>query len=111
MYRNQVMTRRRADFGAVIDGLLLSVPLVLLSTIIPWHAVRIAIDWTFDQGLDPLPLALISILAFAPLGLLADLFFFRTGPFGMTPAKLLMILLITLVAIALAVIEMKFVSS
>jgi hypothetical protein len=119
VYRNQIMFGRRIDFRSAIDGLLLAVPPILLIIIIPKHAVGIALTWIFDHpgtgigGYDAVSLMFFGIyvggwiLAFAATRSLIP----RTDrwvPLRLTPARLVLTLLLTLFAIALAVIDMMF---
>jgi hypothetical protein len=103
----------RIDFRAAIDGLLLAVPFVLLCTVIPSHVIGIGVAWSIhhyrsgSSALGPgelffFTLWLMSLIgAFATMGLFAP-------PLRATPARLRLILLVTLLAIALAVIDMIY---
>jgi hypothetical protein len=113
-YRIQIMLGRRIDLRSAIDGLLLAVPTVLLCLVIPKHVARIGIAWSFDHpgdviaGLDTIPLFFVCfyfgsfILGFAAMRSLMP-------PLRVTPVRLLLTLLLTLLAIALAAIDMVYV--
>lgn len=107
------MLGRRIDLRSAIDGLLLAVPCVLLLFVTSRHVLRIGLQAGFIPrvGSDGLELGTVMFLALYAACLIAgfSVMHFTQPPLRVTPARLLLILFVTLVTIALAAVDMAFV--
>ena len=108
------MAGRHIALRTVVDGLLLTVPSVLLLFVISRHVLRIGLEWSFDpRGAadgDVLSLALTVLYVMCLIGGLIAMRLLSRPPLRVTSARLLLILLLTLFAIALAAVDRVYVA-
>lgn len=103
------MTDRRIHIRAAIDGLLLAVPFILLGLVMPKPLFRIAFDWIDahpEAGLDVSSVMWGAFVLTMPLALVTARWL--QPPWRMTQARLLLILAVTLLAIALKALDMSY---
>lgn len=108
------MLGRRIDVRSAIDGLLLAVPTVMMYVATP-EVVRIAFYWSDEHpearisAISPVSLIVMGFILFVALPfVVASARFLCYPPLRVTPARLLVSLAATLLAIALAVIDMIY---
>jgi hypothetical protein len=113
------MLGRRVDLGSATDGLLLAVAPILLIVVIPGHAVDICIDWILAHpraefgGIDAYTIMKVGLISYTlGAGVAATLWVItrtdRWVPLRLTPARLVLTLLLTLLAIFFAALDMAY---